>query len=170
MLIGLRLRKRTKSNCDFPGGEVTARHAKDVATGTKTQHVPGALNPPSHLLHLLLFIGGAIHEANVTVHDVQCCDWVHHCYMTEDVKGDTPGHRQSPEPSGIADSYCLHQIGGTIGKYIRLADQFGFEVATEDLKDQFKFGASSLYTSLFTLKAWLRLAVGSLLCGFNRSM
>ena len=80
----------------------------------------------------------------------QMCYFV---YMTEDQDS-----RRSSSASALAivDTACTRSVAGYgwFENYYKMADEKGIPVKTVDLKDTFKFGASTIFESNFAVWAW----------------
>eukprot|EP00435_Cladocopium_sp_Y103_P059369 s39_g21.t1 len=86
------------------------------------------------------------------------------CFMTEECKGEEIGTEDGmsvpygPHDSkllAIIDTACTKTVAGYawFEQYVQVADHFGFPVQTIDESDHFKFGASKVFRSMFSVKA-----------------
>ena len=96
-------------------------------------------------------------EAHVTVHHAQLCETVHSCCM---VKLEDDRQYVTDEPIGeilaIVDTACTKTVAGHdwFEAYADLMEKLGIPCETVDEEEKFKFGASRIFTSTFSVNAW----------------
>lgn len=85
---------------------------------------------------------------------------VQHCYMVEPLGYTTSDLKEAGRLKAIVDTACTKSVAGYdwFEKFCTLADTHGFELRICEEVDYFKFGASRVHRSAFSVWMWFGLA------------